>query len=150
MKIEELKMDKAEMEIARQRLVQEKTALQSELAEINAQCRVTLPMPKFQKLQSQRGQIIRQVNEKECEISQINIQLRQVNTVVSVKTERKEISKTVIKSFVQMRDKYHEFSMNPDNTQEARRIFWAVSQEIRGILNPYWEMMKQVNESQEP
>lgn len=142
MKIEEIKMDVADLKSAKNRLVQEKMALQSETAEINAKCRVTLPMREFQKLQSHRGQLVGQINNIEIEISKLNSQITEANTVVSVKTGTKDIQRNTINGFVELRDSYHEKSMNPDHSPELRRTFWKFSQEIRGILNPYWEMMK--------
>ncbi len=134
MKIEQVKMDKADLEIARQRFVQEKTALQSELAEINSSCRVTLPMKEFQKIQSRRGQIVRQVNDIEAEISNLNIQLKQVNTVVSIKTQKNELRINMVREIVKLRDEYHAKSMDDGHSPELRRTFWKFSQEIKYIL----------------
>lgn len=132
-----LELDRVDFAGQRLRLVQEKNSLQASLAEINAKCRITLPLKEFQSLQSKRKDIILQINERENGIQEINQRLREIAATESINHEA-SFSRNAIKELRQMRDKYHEFSMDDKNSQAARRIFWAVSQELRDILKPYF------------
>lgn len=146
--IEELEIDDGELRALRQRLVMEKTALQSQLNEINTQCRVRLPTAKFQQLQSRRGQIARQLMDKEREISDVNARRHELLTVKEVRKEQSSHLKVAdIKKLIAIRDEWHDFSMDNKNDPVKRRMAWHFSQQLKEFLKPYFAPEPVVEES---
>lgn len=137
--IEELEVDDGELRTMRQRLSAEKQALQGQLGELNARCATRLPTKEYQKIQSARGQIVKQLAEKESELGAINSQRAEVLTVLEVR--KRQAGKFVpsdVKKLVEIRDRWHAFSMDSDNHQKAREVAWKISQELRELLKPHF------------
>jgi hypothetical protein len=135
--IPDLEIDNGQLHILKQKLVQEKQAIQAQLAEINARCSVILPTKQFHKIRSQRGQIVKMLTDKEAEISAVKARLTQVSTVLHVK-KHEEFGANEISKLVELRDKTHAFSMDPENHQKARETAWKFSQDLRTILRTYF------------
>lgn len=113
----ELTIDDAEFRIMRQRMTAEKKALEAQLAEINARCSTHLPQKEYHKQQSQRGQL---------------------STVISVRTQR-AFTVPQIRQLVEMRDRWHDFSMDAKRHQKERETWWHCSQELRDILKRHFD-----------
>lgn len=138
--IEELEIDCAECATLRQRLSAEKQALQGQLAEINAACIQRLPNKEFQRIRSKRFPIVRQLADKEVEIAEANRIQAEIHAVKEVrKRQAGRIVPSDIRSLVGMRDRWHEFSMDPKNHQKSREVAWKVSQELREFLKPHFK-----------
>jgi hypothetical protein len=136
--IPELQVDAGELQIVRHRLVAEKRALEAQLAEVNAKCERRLPQQEYQKLRQQRAQIIRQMTEKEAEIADLNSRRAEVNTVLNVRTQ-KAFTVPEIRQLVEIRDRWHGFSMDAGNHQKAREAAWQFSQELRALLKTHFD-----------
>lgn len=137
--IEQLEVDDGELRLIRQRLSAEKQALQGALGELNARCATRLPNKEYQKIQSARGQIVKQLAEKESELGEINSQRAELLTVLEVR--KRQAGKFVpsdVKKLVEIRDRWHAFSMDSDNHQKAREAAWKISQELREFLKPHF------------
>jgi len=137
--IEELEVDDGELRIIRQRLSAEKQALQGQLGELNARCATRLPNKEYQKIQNARGQIVKQLAEKESELGALNSQRHEILTVLEVR--KRQAGKFVpsdVKLLVEIRDRWHAFSMDSDNHQKAREVAWKVSQELLEFLKPHF------------
>lgn len=134
----ELTIDDGEFLIMRERLIQEKNALQGQLAEINAQCSHHLPQREYHKLQSWRGQIVRQLLDKDSEISELNARRAELNTVINVR-KQESFSPHQVRQLVEMRDRWHGFSMDAKRHQKERETWWHCSQELRELLKHYFD-----------
>lgn len=135
----ELEIDDGELLSMKQRLSAEKQALQGSLAELNAKCATRLPNKEYQRIQSARGQIVKQLADKETEIGALNRQRAELNTVMQVR--KRQAGKFVpsdVKALVEIRDRWHSFSMDSDNHQKAREVAWKISQELREFLKPHF------------
>jgi hypothetical protein len=143
--IPELEIDDAELRIMKQRLSAEKQALQGQLGELNSKCATRIPTKDFQKIQSARGQLVKQLAAKESEIGALNAERHEVLTVLEFrKHAANKFPPSDVKKLVEMRDRWHSFSMDSKNHQRAREIAWKTSQELRDFLKPYF------NESTSP
>lgn len=133
--ISELEIDDGELLIMKQRLTAEKQALQGQIGELNAKCATRIPNNEYQRIQSQRGQIVKQIADKETEIGELNRQRTELQTVLQVrKRQAGQFAPSDTKVLVAMRDRWHAFSMDSDNHQKAREVAWKVSQELRELL----------------
>lgn len=136
----ELELADGEFRMMRQRLTAEKTALQSQLVEINARGKVHLPQHEYQKLQRARADVIKLLMEKESEIGAINDRRVELNTIKEVrKRQAGELAPERVRKLVEMRDRWHGFSMDPINHQKAREVAWKFSQELRDFLKPVFQ-----------
>lgn len=136
----ELLLGEGEYRAVRQRLVQEKLAIQQHLSEVNGKLSVKLPHAEFQKLNNQRRVLIQSLLDKEKEISAFNAERAEIETVMEVR-KRQQFGITQIKALVTIRDNWHEFSMDPANHQKAREVAFKVSQELRALLKPYFDSL---------
>ncbi len=137
--IAELEIDDGELRTMRERLVAEKTALQSELAELNSKCATRIDNYKYQTIQNRRAQVVKQVNDKEAELAELNARRTELNTVMQVrKRQAHRFVPSDVRQIVAIRDKWHAFSMDASNHQKAREIAWKVSQELREFLKPHF------------
>lgn len=136
--LQELMIEDGELQILKQRLGMEKQGLQSQLVDLNSRCATRLPQKEYQRLQSQRGQIVKQLNEKEQEIGEVNARRAELNTIISVR-KKEGMRPSDIKQLVCLRDKWHGFSMDGGNHQKAREAAWKFSQELREILKHYFD-----------
>lgn len=136
----ELEVDDGELRAMKQRLSAEKHALQGQLAELNSKCATRLPTRDFQRIQSQRGDVVKQLADKEIEIGALNTQRHEVLTVLEVrKRQAGHFAPTDVKKIVEIRDRWHDFSMDSENHQKAREVAWKFSQELREFLKPHFQ-----------
>lgn len=136
----ELEVDDGEMLAIRRKLSAEKQALQGMLGELNAKCATRLPQKEYQKIQSQRGQIVKQLAEKENEIGELNAKRAELQTVLEVrKRQAGRFQPSDVKRLVEIRDRWHAFSMDKLNPRSARETAWKMSQELREFLKPYFD-----------
>lgn len=139
----ELEIDDGEGRVVRDHLCQEKVALQSQLADIKGQLATRLPKDKYAALMRSRAMVVRQLMEKEREISGMNASLKAIFTVKDFKKSQSAKSKLLsisdIRSPVSIRDEWHEFSFNEANTVSARRAAHKFSQQLRAFLKPHFE-----------
>lgn len=136
--LQDLKIDDAEFAVLKGRLSAEKKSLEGQLAELNAQASVKLLSPDYHRNRSIRGTIVKQLMEKECEIAEVNSRRREVNTVIDVR-KHQQLSPSGIRHLVEIRDRWHDFSMNPDNHKKARDTAWKISQELRTVLKSFFD-----------
>ena len=142
--IEELELDNGELLILKQRLLAEKQALQGQLSELNAKCSMRLPSSEYHKIQSARGQVVKQLTGKESEIGALNAQRAELQAVMDVrKRQAKKFAPSDVRQLVEIRDRWHAFSMNPDNNKNARDVAWKISQELRAFLKPHFNSEKE-------
>jgi hypothetical protein len=132
---DELEIDRAELAVLRQRFVQEKMAIQSLLADVNVRCKIRLPQGEYIRLQKQRCDLTKSMNEKESNISQLNSRLRELQAVIDFK--RRNL--VDIKKLIAIRDEWHDFSMDKKNDPVKRRVAWIFSQQLRELLKPYFD-----------
>lgn len=137
--IKERILDEAELLASKDRLVAEKFGLQTQLAEINAECAVRLPNAKFYRLQQRRQALVREMSEKEKELAGIRANLRVAQASTEI-TKRHAFGGSHVRQLVQLRDKWHEFSMDSENGQKSREAAWKFSQELRSILKSYFSV----------
>lgn len=138
----ELEIDDCELLMMKQNLSAEKQALQGQVGELNAKCATRIPNNEYQRIQSQRGQVVKQIADKETEIGEINRRRAELNTVLQVR--KRQAGKFVpsdVKQLVKIRDRWHAFSMDSDNHQKAREVAWKISQEIREFLKPHFHQI---------
>ncbi len=141
----ELEIDDAELRDQKHKVSQEKQALQGTLAELNAKCAVRLPGNEFLRIQRHRGQLVRQLADKEGELGAINRQRSELQTVMQVRRRQAgEFLPKDVRLLVAIRDRWHGFSMDSKNHQKARETAWKFSQELRDFLKPHFQ------ESQNP
>ena len=136
--IPELEIDDGEYRAMKQKLSAEKHALQGQIAEINARCVTHLPQKEYQKLQNQRSQMVKQLQEKEVEIGELNARRTEVNTVLNVRKSQ-SMNRWDIRQLVEIRDRWHGFSMDKNNHKQARETAWKISQEIGDVLKRYFD-----------
>ncbi len=137
--IAELEIDDGELRVMKQRLSAEKHALQGELAQINSQCVSRLPQKEYQRLQSRRGQIVKQLQEKEVEIGDLNSSRHEILTVLEVRKRQAQLFvPSDVRKLVEIRDRWHGFSMDKNNPKSARETAWKISQELREFLKPHF------------
>jgi chromosome segregation ATPase len=137
--IEELEVDMGELSALKDKLSIEKQALQGQLAELNAKCAVRLPQQEFQRIQSARGQVVKQLAAKEGEIGEVNQRRAEIQTVLQVRKRQAHLFvPSDVRKLVEIRDKWHAFSMDSKNHQKAREVAWKVSQELREFLKPHF------------
>jgi hypothetical protein len=121
--IEELEVVNGELLSHKQRLSAEKQALQGQLGVLKAKCTIRLSPLEYHKVQTERGQVVNQLSEKEVEIGNLNIQLREVMTVLEVrKRQSGKIPPKEVKELVGIRDRWHDFSMDPPTIK--RHVRW--------------------------
>lgn len=135
----ELEIDDGELLTMKQRLSAEKQALQGQLGELNAKCATRMPQREYQRIQSARGQIVKQLAEKETEIGALNRQRAELQTVMQVR--KRQAGKFVpsdVRLLVKIRDKWHAYSMDSNHHQKAREVAWKISQELREFLKPHF------------
>lgn len=137
--IEELEIDDGELLILKNRLSIEKQALQGQLAELNGKCSKRLPNAEFHRIKSAKGQIAKQLSEKEMEIGEVNAKRAELWTVLSVrKRQAGKFKPEDVRRLAGIRDHWHSYSMDPANHQKSREIAWKISQELREFLKPYF------------
>lgn len=135
--IEELDISVGEVRTLRQRVSAEKQALQGMIGQINARCAVRLPQKEYQQLQRERATVVGQIAEKESELGALNAQMSEIQTVLEVrKRQAKQIQPREVSALVELRDRWHDYSMDAKNHQKAREVAWKVSQELRALLKP--------------
>lgn len=137
--LQELELDRGELSVLRARICAEKTALQSELAELNSKCARRLEQSVFASIQRRRSEIVASVNEKENEIQSVNAQIQVAQQAVNVKRKSVELERFEVRQLVEIRDRWHGFSMDPSNHQKARECAWKFSQELRDVLKRHFE-----------
>lgn len=137
--VDEAKLDQVDFLAEKRRLVAEKFALQSQLVECNAELKITHPIAKYNAFCRQRVELIKMINERERDLSIVNQRLSESSAVINKGAHSKNLSKHIIRQFVQIRDKWHNYSMEDANNPMARRTAWAVSQEIREVLKAYFD-----------
>ena len=137
--LEELRIEKGQMDINRQRVANEKKSVAAQLTELNAEIGGKKhPHDVFHRLQKRRSELVRMLNEKESELAEVNSQISGLNTFIDVRTQQSKESKLNVRKLIEMRDRWHEHSMNPTRDQKTREVFWKCSQEIREFLKPYF------------
>lgn len=137
--LEELQIDDGELLMQKHKLSQEKQAIQGELAGINARTKHKLPNKEFFKLKALRSNLAVQLSEKEREIGAINHARAELNTIINVRKRQAGMFPPYqVRQLVEMRDKYHEMSMDPKKHKEARNTAWNISQELRAFLKPFF------------
>lgn len=137
--ISDLDIDDGELRVLKQRLSAEKHALQGELAQINSLCVPRLPQKEYQRLQSQRGKVVKQLQEKEIEISEVNSKRHELLTVLEIRKRQAQLFvPSDVRKLVDIRDKWHGFSMDNSNPKSARETAWKISQELREFLKPHF------------
>lgn len=134
----ELEIDRGELTIAVKRACMEKTALQGQLSEINAALKVTLPMAEYQKLNSKRGNVIRQISDKEAEVFELKAKAVEIHAAIEI-TKQQRMSHWNVRQIVIIRDKWHAFSMDSAQHYKAREAAWAFSQELKGALAEHFK-----------
>lgn len=137
--LQELELDRGELVVTRTRLCAEKTALQSQVAELNSKCATRLNQSLFASIQRRRSELVSRVNEKEQEIQEINAQIQITQSAADAKRHTVEVKRFEVRQLVHLRDQWHEFSMDPKNHQKAREAAWKFSQELREILKRHFE-----------
>jgi len=131
----ELEIDLGEYRMMKDRLSAEKAGLQCQLADLKARCSIRLPQEKYHKIQVERAGVLKLLAEKEAEISELNQKAAELNTVKEVrKRQAGEILPSDMRRLVEIRDKWHGFSMDSDNHQKGREAAWKFSQELREVL----------------
>lgn len=136
----ELEIDDGEMLAMKQKFSAEKQALQGQLGELNAKCAIRLPQKEYQRIQTARSQIVKQLAEKETEIAALNRKRTELQTVMQVR--KRQAGKFVpsdVKLLVEIRDRWHGFSMDSTNHQKAREVAYKISQELREFLKPRFQ-----------
>lgn len=134
----ELMLGEGEYRAMRQRLVQEKLAIQQQLTEVNRKLTLKWPFAELQKLKHQRQSIIASLQAKEMEISEFNQERAEIETVMEIR-KRQQFGIQQITALVALRDSWHEYSMDTANHQKAREVAFKVSQELRALLKPYFD-----------
>lgn len=124
--------------VAMQKLTSEKMAMQAQLTELNAKCATRLPNSEFQKIQNRRKDIVRMLFEKEREIADLKIS-RAVNSTAIKVQSKKSLGPSYIRQLVEMRDRWHDFSMDGNHHHKARETAWKMSQELRAILKLFFD-----------
>ena len=137
--MEELMIDEGEAWALRQKLVADKMALQTQLGELNAKCSVILPKPEYHKIQSQRAVIVKQLGEKERELAELKIRRVALNVKKDIERVNKGMPVSRVRDLVELRDRWHGFSMEPKNHQKAREAAWKFSQELGQILKLHFD-----------
>ena len=132
-----LVMDRAELKQVRQSYVSEKLAIVEKLGAINARCKGRLPNAEFHRLQSQRGQLVKDMARVEAKLAEINAGSAAINATIDVRTQP-ALNHSDIKKLVEIRDRWHDYSMNKLNHQKAREVAWKLSQELKDFLRPYF------------
>lgn len=137
--VAELELDLADLRIARQKLVQEKGAIEAMLAEVNVSLKARLPHDVYVKKSRQRSDIIRQIADKLGEIMAINQRLTELQ---ARRDFRKQQDGTLgpedVRLLVGIRDRWHEFSMDPAQHAKARQAAFQFSQELRAVLKKHF------------
>jgi predicted nuclease with TOPRIM domain len=137
----QLRVDHAELIGMRAKLAAEKSALQSQLAQVNARLSTRQPSHLFQKIQNERADLIRRMSEKDGELSQVKSRLAEINAVISSGGDW-SLPRHIIRQLVHIRDKWHAESMKEDNAPNVRRACFAFSQELKVTLQPYFDSEK--------
>lgn len=134
----DLIVDHGEIQLARQGLIHEMKALEGELAVINARCEVTLPRQEYHKAQRERARLVGMITEKARELSVVKSQAQVVHAKILLQKTQCE-SPSIIRQITEIRDRWHEFSMDPANPQKARETAWKFTQELRVVLKAYFD-----------
>jgi capsule polysaccharide export protein KpsE/RkpR len=134
----ELEIDDAELQVTRHRFASELQSLIGQLVEINAKLKITLPVNEFRKLNSQRGQVVKQITEKNQEVAIVKAEAAAVRAAMEVQ-KRKALNLHDVRELVEIRDRWHEFSMDKGNHQKAREAAFKFSQELKIILKRYFD-----------
>ena len=138
--IEELEIADGEVLIQRTRLINEKAALSSRLAELKAACTIRLQSKDYHRLQKERAQVIKQLTEKEAELSLLKEQRVEINTVLQVRKRQAGLFVPKdMRKLVEIRDRWHDYSMDSKNHQKAREVAWKISQELREVLKAQFQ-----------
>lgn len=136
--IPELEIDAAELDVLRAQLCMEKQGLQGQLAEINATLKsAVLPTKEYHRLMSIRGGVVKQLTELDQRIAAVKVRRMEVLVVRDVR-KHEVVGVGDIKRLVELRDRWHDFSMDKANPQRAREVAWKFSQELREILKRYF------------
>lgn len=138
--VAELEIDRGELLIARQRIVAELGALESQLAEFAARCATKLPAPQYHKIQQQRAEVVRLKNEKVAELGSLKSAVQEIQTVIEVrKAQAGGLTSGEVKQLVAIRDEMHEFSMDASNAKSARDAAWKFCQQLRTVLKIHFD-----------
>jgi len=140
----ELEIDDGELLVMKRKLTAEKQALQGDLGTLNAKCATRLPQKEYQKIQNQRGDIVKMLANKEAEIGELNAKRAELQTVMQVR--KRQAGKFVpsdVRLLVAIRDKWHDFSMDKNNPKSARETAWKISQELREFLKPHFNQAQE-------
>lgn len=135
--IAELELESGELAQERQRIVAEKMALQSQIADLNLRCATTLPQHEFVKVQRERTRLVKEVNARESLLSELKAGRTVLGSVINAK-RKESFGPSEIHTLVEIRDRWHGFSMDSVNHQKAREVAWKVSQEIAKLLKSHF------------
>lgn len=139
--VAELLLDQNELGAIRHRYAQEKMALQGQLIEVNAALKTKDKLRDkagFHRLNQHRTNILKSLSEKENDITLINQRRTEIQAVIDVRKQQ-QFGIKQIRELIDVRDRWHEFSMEKSNHQKAREVAFKVSQELRTLLKPYFE-----------
>lgn len=133
----ELEIEESELSLLRTKLANEKFAIQSELADINAKCSTRIDNQLFRKYQTQRAAILRQLQDKERELGDVKAQTRLINTRKEVaKAETKAFAPDEMRMLIEIRDKWNGISLDDHWHNERRKAAWEFVKELNTILKP--------------
>lgn len=125
------------MLVDRERVTAEKQGIQAQLAEINARMAVRLPNDTFRKLTLQRKDLTSRLAQCEVDLASLKTKLRVAETQKAV-AKRQAFDATCVRQLVDLRDQWHEFSMDSHQPQKARETAWKFVQELRAVLKSYF------------
>lgn len=115
----------AEYGEAKTRLVAEKAALQAQLADVNAKCAVRLSSAVFGKVQKERAELVRRLQEKEMELAQCKL---------NHPPPEYHAPRGVVRELSDIRDRFSEFASDEDYHQAYRLAASHVVRDLNGVL----------------
>lgn len=138
MTVAELGIYDGELRVMRDRLIQEKTAIQAQLADLNLAMKETLPKPVLHSKNQQRRDLVALLMTNEQAVSGINARRAELQTVLEFK-KASSFGHRQIRELIGIRDRWHEVSMDANTAPAVRRAAFKFSQELRVVLKPYFD-----------
>lgn len=134
----DLELTRSELQQVRQSYVAEKLALVEKLGAINARCKTRLPNDEFHRLQSKRGQLVKEMARVEKKLAEMNAGAVSIQATIDIR-KRTALAVSDVRHLVAIRDRWHDYSMDKANHQKAREVAWKVSQELKAFLKHYFD-----------